>query len=531
MKVIATLMLTVTILAPLPALGQDNPATSNNIHLAALQGDIEAIRQHIESGSDLNAKDAYGSTPLIVAATFGKTEVAKALIAAGADLDMKNRDGGTALHAAAFLCRSEIVEALLEHGADKYLRDGFGNTPFETVSASFEDVKDIYDGFARALRPLGLQLDYERITATRPRIAEMLRPRANELEAAEYAPLIGDDWRVSTPDEQGLDPTLVAELFLDATGLETLYGLLVVKNGFLIAEGYFNDGAVEQKALLQSATKSYTSALVGIALERGCLSNVDQRMVEFFPEFAGQLTDPRKEQITIRHMLQMRDGYPWEESDLTLWDALLTGEYLSRIEEFPLTRAPGTEFQYSNLTSHWLGVIVARACGTDLRSFGQEFLFTPLGVEVGEWTQDRDGYHIGGAEIRSTARDAAKFGLLYLNDGRHDGKQVVAADWVRESLLQYSEAVSSGGIQAGELGRYFGDIGYGYQWWSARVGEHHVNYAAGHGGQLIILLDEFDMVVVVTADPFFLQHDDESWMHEVANYNLVGKFIQALPTR
>jgi CubicO group peptidase (beta-lactamase class C family) len=529
MKTVTTAMLVLTLLTPLPVCGQETPPPSVSLHLAALQGNIEAIRQHIEAGSDLNERDAYGSTPLIVAAAFGKTEVARALIEAGADLNVTNNDGATALHTAAFLCRTEIVKALLDKGANKYLRDNFGNTASESVAAPFDDVKGIYDSFGQALGPLGLELDYEQIRTTRPQIAEMLRPRAEELEAVDYTPLPGDDWKVSTPAEQGLDPMLVADLYLDATGLSTLYGLLVIKNGHLIAEGYFNGAAVDQKALLQSATKSYTSALVGIALDQGCLSSVDQKMMEFFPEFAAQITDPRKEQITIRDMLQMRAGYPWEETDPALWEALLTGNLLPLIVDFPLISDPGTEFHYSNLTSHWLGVIVARACETDLKSFAQEHLFSPIDAEVGEWIQDRDGYYIGLAELRFTARDAAKFALLYLNDGEYEGNRVVSADWVRESLQSYSEGITEGGILSGEVGRYFRDIGYGYQWWSASAGDHHFDFAWGHGGQLIVLLDELDMIVVVTADPFYLQHDDESWRNERANINLVGKFIKSLP--
>ena len=175
-------------------------------------------------------------------------------------------------------------------------------------------------------------------------------PSAEELAAVDYTPLVRDDWAVSTPEEQGLDPMLVAELYYDAVDLERLYGLLVVKNGHLVAEKYFNEGSVDQKARIQSATKSVTSALVGIALDRGCLSSVEQRMVEFFPEVAGQITDPRKQQITIREMLQMRAGYPSEETHPDLWEGLLSGRYPRLIEEFPLTADPGTEFQYSNLT-------------------------------------------------------------------------------------------------------------------------------------------------------------------------------------
>jgi CubicO group peptidase (beta-lactamase class C family) len=349
-------------------------------------------------------------------------------------------------------------------------------------------------------------------------------PATEDLEAVDYTPLPGDDWNVSTPAEQGLDPMLVAELYHNAAELETLYGLLVIKNDHLIAEGYFNEGAVNRKNELQSATKSVTSSLVGIALDQGCLSSVDQKMMDFFPEFADHIDDPRKEQITIRDMLQMRSGYPDEETGgPVLWEALLSGDYLPLIEGFPLASDPGTEFQYSSLTSHWLGVIVARACDTDLKSFAQEHLFLPINAEVGEWLQFRDRYYSGLAGMHVTARDMAKFGLLYLNDGEYEGNQVLSANWVRDSLQRYSEDFES------SYG-YFRDLGYGYQWWSGRAGDRYFNYAAGHGGQYIVLLDELDMVIVTAADPFWQQHDDESWKHESAVIELVGKFINALPS-
>jgi CubicO group peptidase (beta-lactamase class C family) len=350
-------------------------------------------------------------------------------------------------------------------------------------------------------------------------------PSTKELEAVDYTPLPGDDWKVSTPTEQELDPMLVAELYHNAADLETLYALLVVKNGYLIAEKYFNEGAVEQKNELQSATKSVTSALVGVALQRGCLSNVEQKMLGFFPESAGKITDPRKEQITVRDMLQMRSGYPDEETGgPALWEALLSGDYLPLVVDVPLSRDPGTEFQYSGLTSHWLGVIVARACDTDLKSFAQEHLFSPLGAEVGEWLRFEDGYYSGLAGMHVRARDMAKFGLLYLNDGEYQGNQILPAGWVRDSLQRGS---------AGSRRTYgmFRDRGYGYQWWSGRVGDRYFNFASGHGGQYVILLDDLDMVIVTAAYPFWQQHDDESWKHESAVIKLVGKFINSLPSK
>jgi CubicO group peptidase (beta-lactamase class C family) len=349
-------------------------------------------------------------------------------------------------------------------------------------------------------------------------------PSAADLAAVDYTPLSGDDWDVSTPEEQGLDPVLLAPLYRNAAEMETLYGLLVVRNGHLIAEKYFNEGTVEQKALLQSASKSYLSALVGIALDQGCLSSVDQKMLDFFPESVDQVADPRKAQITIRHMLQMRAGYPDEETNSAYLDALYWGEYLPLIADFPLVSDPGTEFHYSNLTSNWLAMIVARACDMDLKSYAQKHLFSPMGLEVGDWLQDRDGHYIGSGGIHLTAREAARFGALYLDDGAYEGNQIIPADWVRDSLRTYSENARNYGMSV-----RFHDMGYGYQWWSARAGERHFNFAWGHGGQLIVLLDELDMVIVTTADPFFGQHDGQSWKHEKAIMNLVGDFIKSLP--
>ena len=349
-------------------------------------------------------------------------------------------------------------------------------------------------------------------------------PSAEELAAVDFTPLPGDDWKVSTPQAQGLDPLLVAELYYNAAELETLYSMLVVKNDHLIAEKYFHDGAVGQKALLQSVSKSYISALVGIALEEGCLSSLDQKMVDFFPEFNNQISDPRKKTITIREMLQMRSGYPDEETNSDYLDALYWGEYPELIVEFPLVRDPGTRFYYSNLTYNWLAIILHRTCGTDLKSYAQEHLFQPMDIEVGKWLQDRDGYYIGSGGIHLTARDAAKFGQLYLHDGIYDGNEIVPTDWVRDSLKTYSEnARNYGG------GFSFRNLGYGYGWWTARVGDHKLSFAWGHGGQLIVLLKDLDMVVVTTADPFFGEHSGNSWAHEKGVFNLVGAFIKSLP--
>ncbi len=180
MKAITQVMLVAALVAGFGCRRQEESRTTStpphvSIHLAALQGHIDAIRQHIEAGSNLDEKDQYGSSPLIIAATFGRTEVARALIDAGADTEVRNNDGATALHVAAFLCRTDIVKILLDNGADKSAANAAGRTALDTVAGPFEDVRVIYDRLGKGLKPLGLRLDYDRIERTRPEIAQMLR--------------------------------------------------------------------------------------------------------------------------------------------------------------------------------------------------------------------------------------------------------------------------------------------------------------------------------------------------------------------
>ena len=159
---------------------QERPAASpqTDIFQATVAGNLQAIKQHIASGTDLNQRtpDTEKKTPLMLASIFGRSEVAKALIEAGAGLDVLDKDGGTALSAAAFFCHTEIVEALLKKGASKNIKNKQGLTVLQTVEGPFQDVKFLYD-FVDGLifKPAGTPLDYEHLKATRPKIAELLR--------------------------------------------------------------------------------------------------------------------------------------------------------------------------------------------------------------------------------------------------------------------------------------------------------------------------------------------------------------------
>ncbi len=147
-----------------------------DMHSAVIANNLEAIKQHIRAGSDLNQKDPFGgSSPLISAALFGKTEIVQVLLNANVDINFVNNDGATALHTAAFFCRPEIVKLLLDKGIDKNIRNNMNTTAYGSVSGPFKEVKPIYDVLGQSLAPLGLKLDYDNLKKTRPIIAELLR--------------------------------------------------------------------------------------------------------------------------------------------------------------------------------------------------------------------------------------------------------------------------------------------------------------------------------------------------------------------
>ncbi len=376
--------------------------------------------------------------------------------------------------------------------------------------------------FGKNRKPIGyIHLIFVLVTLITTSLAlAACAPSEAELAAVDYTPQLGGDWPVSTPEQYGLDPQQIARFYLEAEDVETIRSLLVVKDGQLVAEKYFHDGSPESHERMQSATKSVTGALVGIALQQGCLTGLDQKMLELFPELTDQIVDRRKEQITVQQLLQMRAGYPWEESSSELFEMLYHGFWPSLLVDVPLARDPGTEFDYSSLSSHLVGVMAARGCNSDLRAMAQQYLFAPMDVEMGDWITDWEGNYNGHGDLHLRARDMAKFGQLYLDDGMYNGQQLVTAEWVRQSLATYSEDAWSY-----RIGRNVKSMDYGYQWWTVDTGGIRYNLAWGHGGQQIALVHELDMVIVVTADPLFAQHGDKPWRLEKANLNLVADFV------
>jgi len=310
------------------------------------------------------------------------------------------------------------------------------------------------------------------------------------------------DWPVAVPEEQGLDAQKLTGL-VDAIRkgelCPRLHALLVVRHGCLVVEEYFNGWEAGRAHTLQSVTKSVTSALVGIALARGEFKGLDEKVLDFFPDMKDIANrDERKEAIRLEDLLTMRTGVDFHESGenspLDTLNRLTTGWdkfYLDR----PMRDPPGTKFSYDSGAAVLLSAMLKSRTGMHALEYAERHLFGPLGIERKLWIANLEGHSHTGGGLFLTARDAARFGLLYLNNGRWGDTQIVPGDWVRKSLSMQVDLTAPGQPPSG----------YGYLWWIGAPdwqgnGHEYVGFARGRWGQYIFVVPEHDMVVVFLGD-------------------------------
>ena len=300
------------------------------------------------------------------------------------------------------------------------------------------------------------------------------------------------EWKTSTPEKQGMDSArlMIADEFIRER-LPDAFSLLVVKNGYLVFEQYYSWGSQYRQSVVHSVTKSVTSALIGIALEKGYLKSLDQKLVEFFPEYVTDDQDPRKKEITLRHLLTMSAGFAWDDRGPSMSEWYFSSDWVKGAIQLPQVNDPGKVFTYNSSTSHLLSAILTKSTKTDTLDFGRKNLFEPLGISSALWHVDHNGYNIGGFGLSLPARDLAKIGFLYLNNGYWDGKSVVPESWVKESTGQQIRAYGH---------PIYGRFGYGYQWWVKEVDGCTSFRAWGRRGQFIVVVPELDLVIAVTSN-------------------------------
>lgn len=325
-------------------------------------------------------------------------------------------------------------------------------------------------------------------------------PEAGSYEVPEG---FNDGLRVGHAADVGMnvDPLVQMIENLEDGTYTNMHSVLIAKNDQLVFERYLAGQPIYggytywRRTVphnLHSVTKSFTSALIGIAIQEGHLS-LDDRVIDFFPEYTDVQPENGREDITIRHALTMSTGLRWDESTYSYDDprndhAMMyaNGDWVHYVLTRPMASQPGSTFLYNSGISITLGAIILKATGRSVSQFADERLFNKMGVSGERWSLAANGTAQTGGGLSMTPRDMLRFGSLFLNDGTWNDTRLINSDWANESTSQNGPNPS-----------------YGYHWWltNYQVGAKRVDayYAGGRGGQYIIVIDELDMVVVFTA--------------------------------
>jgi len=326
-----------------------------------------------------------------------------------------------------------------------------------------------------------------------------------------------DDWEISTPEEQGLDPQVLSRAFRKADQLDFVNSIVIVRNGYLVAEVYYNGWEADEAHNFKGVSTSVMSALVGIAMRENFLDSLDQKMVDFFPEYVTPSLDRRKYDITIQHLLMMKAGFDKERNNyLQIYNS---DNWIKSTIELPLLSNPEQIFRYNTFQIHLVSGIITKASCMSTLDFANKYLMSPLKISIKCWERDPQGLYFGGNHMFFTPRDMAKIGLLFLNKGKLEDKQIVPAEWIEKSRNNYSRLENR---IWGELH----DYNYGYLWWMGRIRDYEVFLEIGYGGQNVINIPALNMVIVTTAH-YGVDWDRADWqerevLNVIANYILAA---------
>lgn len=304
------------------------------------------------------------------------------------------------------------------------------------------------------------------------------------------------------------NPSLTGKTPMDSTDLDALYadmekeqhhdlkGIVIVWNGVLLSEHYFNGDSATTSHDIRSATKSLTSLLMGIAIDKQIVHGVDDPIWQYLPE----LPKDGKEKITIKDLLNMRSGLDADDEDPATpgnEDRLdESSDWIKSVYAVPMKRTPGEKYLYCSVNAFLTGAIVENAAKTSLDDFARTNLFGPLNIQNFRWRHVPINRTTGQGNLEITARDAAALGQLMLNDGVIDGKRLVSHEWVTNSLAIQVPISDSDP---------YSDF-YGYMWYTKAetVGDHKVlvHFASGNGGNKIYIVPSLHMVVAITSSAY-----------------------------
>jgi CubicO group peptidase (beta-lactamase class C family) len=286
----------------------------------------------------------------------------------------------------------------------------------------------------------------------------------------------------SSPEGQGVSSSAI-RAFVEAAdqNINAMHSFMLLRHGHVVAEGWWSPYDAETPHALYSLSKSFTSTAVGLAIAEGKLS-LDDEVLKFFPDDAPDQPSNALKAMRISDLLRMSTGHQSEPSLRTakVW----TKAFLAH----PVRFKPGTHFLYNTAGTYMLSAIVQKATGSTVFDYLQPRLFEPLGIEHSSWGTSPQGVSLGGYGLSVRTEDIARFGQLYLQKGKWQGKQVVPEAWV--------EAATARQTSNGSNPKSDWDQGYGYQFWRCRHGAYRGD---GAFGQFCIVMPEQDAVIAITS--------------------------------
>ncbi|MBT8368929.1 MAG: serine hydrolase, partial [Deltaproteobacteria bacterium] len=311
---------------------------------------------------------------------------------------------------------------------------------------------------------------------------------------------LDDGWQTSSLDSEGVDSGNINEMMRNILegDIDNIHGIVVIKNGKLVLEEYFDGFDRDTKHRIFSASKSVTSILIGMAIDRGMIKDVDTKVYEFFPEYERTKWIDQQYAINLKQVLTMTAGLDWNDWKYPDYDSRDTTRQMARSGdwlEFVLNRdiiePAGKQFAYNNGLTMLLGGILKNTSGQNAINFADKNLFARLGISDYTWDRGKGGIVNTAWGLSMKPRDMAKIGYLFLKGGKWHNKRIVSQDWVDDSVKDYAKQ------------DVFLGTGYGYQWWCGTTiinGQRiEAFYAAGHGGQYIFVCPALDFVTVVTS--------------------------------
>ncbi len=294
------------------------------------------------------------------------------------------------------------------------------------------------------------------------------------------------NWRISTPEEQGINSDQLVHMlrYVQSEDLN-INSILLIRHGYVVLDASIAPYSPGEQHIIHSATKSFTSTLLGIAMQDGLIDSLETPVSALLPDWTPSATDENKQAMTLQDLLTMQSGLDCHDAPENGWRDLVrmrqSSDWVQFMADIPMAAAPGTVFNYCNGITYLIGQIVSAQTGTPLLDYAQERLLGPLGISNYTWlTDEATGNEISWGGLMMTAPDMAKLGYLMLHNGEWDGQQIVSPEWVAAATTRHADG-------------WYG-VGYGYQWW---VEENPDYYSArGFAGQYILVVPQQDLIVV-----------------------------------